>query len=501
MIRLGDAPFIVSLTGLAGLSMLLPAAHALAVDDHPTSRAFFYAALLSGLLFLMVALATSGMRVRSLWRSHLISIVACMVLLPVMLAVPVSEAAPGVAFFDAYFDMVSSLTTTGLAILDPEALPPSAHLWRAQVGWMGGFFVWVIAIAILAPLSLGGFEVSSDAEFGRQGWPAILPVAPSARLRRHALRLFPVYGGLTLALWLFLYLAGDSAFVALCHAMSTIATSGISPVGGMDGSEAGLLGEFFILVFFVFALSRLTFAREERPDGWPSLLADPELRMGLVLVLVAVVLLLLWSWIASFGTESAMSPSDALRGLWAALFTAASFLTTTGFVAQEWNTALAWSGPGASGVLLLGLALLGGGVATTAGGVKLLRVHALYLHGVREMEKLVQPSSIGRPGRHGRRLRRQGAYAAWAFCMLFVLSCAVVMTGLSAFGGLDLEACIILATAAFSTTGPLVGIAGSAPVELAGLGNAAMGLLCAAMVLGRLETLALIALLNPDFWR
>ena len=501
MLRLGDAPFIVSLMGLAGLSMLLPAAHALAIDDHLTSRAFFYAALLSGLFFLMVALAISGMRVRSLGRSHLVSIVGCLVLLPVMLAVPISEAVPGTAFVDAYVEMVSSITTTGLTILDPDSLPPSAHLWRAQVGWMGGFFIWVVAIAVLAPLSLGGFEVTSGTEIGQQDQPAGLSVNPSTRLRRYALRLFPVYGGLTLVLWLSLFLAGDSAFVALCHAMSTIATSGISPVGGMEGSEAGPLGEFIILMFLVFALSRLTFAREERPRGWRSLLVDPELRLGLVLVIVAVALLLLWNWIASFETESGMSLSDGLRKVWGALFTVASFLTTTGFVAEEWNAARAWSGLSAPGVLLLGLAVLGGGVATTAGGVKLLRVFALYQHGVREMEKLVQPSSIGGSGRQGRRFRRQGAYAAWVFCMLFALSCSVVMTGFSLIGGLGLEESLILTIAAFSTTGPLVEIAGSAPMELEGLGNAALGLLCAAMVLGRLETLALIALLNPDFWR
>ena len=40
------------------------------------------------------------------------------------------------------------------------------------------------------------------------------------------------------------------------------------------------------------------------------------------------------------------------------------------------------------GLLLMGLALIGGGVATTAGGVKLLRVFALYRNGVREMERL-----------------------------------------------------------------------------------------------------------------
>ncbi|NNL73519.1 MAG: hypothetical protein HKP29_09155, partial [Silicimonas sp.] len=48
---------------------------------------------------------------------------------------------------------------------------------------------------------------------------------------------------------------------------------------------------------------------------------------------------------------------------------------------------------------------------------------------------------------------------------------------------------------------PLTEVAGDAPVNLAALNDAAKGILSAAMVLGRLETLAIIALLNPEFWR
>lgn len=149
----------------------------------------------------------------------------------------------------------------------------------------------------------------------------------------------------------------------------------------------------------------------------------------------------------------------------------------------------------------MGLAVFGGGVATTAGGVKLLRVYSLYKHGLREMEKLVQPSSIGGAGRHGRRFRRQGAYAAWVFFMLFAMSIAGVMLGFSLIGGMDFEEGMILTISALSTTGPLVNLAGEAPLNLAELGDPGRWLLCAAMILGRLETLVVVALLNPEFWR
>ena len=501
MKTLAEAPLIVSLMGMAALSMLVPAVHALMIDDHATSRAFLYSAILLGILFLMMTLATTGIRIRRQGRSHLISIVACLVALPAFLAVPFSEAVPDTRFLNAYIEMVSSLTTTGLTLFEPDRLPPSVHLWRALNGWMGGFFAWVIAIAILAPLNLGGFEVTSRYEIGQGARGTTMGVDSSVRLRRFAVRLAPIYGGLTLALWFALYLAGDPPLVSLCHAMSTLSTSGISPVGGLGGASAGMGGEVIILIFFVFALSRSTFVREERSDGWRTLVEDPELRLGVFIIASVAILLFMRHWMVRFDEGFEISIYEGLRGLWGALFTVGSFLTTTGFVSDDWELARSWSGYGAPSVLLLGLAVFGGGVATTAGGVKLLRVYALYQHSVREMEKLVQPSSIGGRGREARRFRRQGAFAAWVFFMLFALSIAVVMSGFSLLGGVDFEEAMILTIAALSTTGPLTEVAGSSPVDLSGLGDAARTLLAMAMVLGRLEALALIAFLNPEFWR
>jgi trk system potassium uptake protein len=188
------------------------------------------------------------------------------------------------------------------------------------------------------------------------------------------------------------------------------------------------------------------------------------------------------------------------EAFWGGLFTVASFLSTTGFVSTDWDVARSWSGLEAPGLILMGLAVFGGGVGTTAGGVKLLRVYALFIHGKREMDRLIHPSSIGGAGPAARQLRRQGAPLAWIFFMLFAFSIAL---GMAAFAltGQSFENALVLTIAALSTTGPLVGVAGDTALRLDLLGDAAKLVFAAAMIIGRLETLALIALLNPDFWR
>jgi len=59
----------------------------------------------------------------------------------------------------------------------------------------------------------------------------------------------------------------------------------------------------------------------------------------------------------------------------------------------------------------------------------------------------------------------------------------------------------LLAVAALATTGPLLGVASAEAIRLADLPAGAKLAFAAATVLGRLETLAIIAMLTPELWR
>jgi trk system potassium uptake protein TrkH len=177
-----------------------------------------------------------------------------------------------------------------------------------------------------------------------------------------------------------------------------------------------------------------------------------------------------------------------------------SFLTTTGFESSDWHEARMWSGLNSPGLVLLGLSMMGGGIATTAGGLKLLRVYALARHGEREMDRLVHPSSIGGGGDGERRLRQGGAYVAWIFFMLYAMTFAFVMAALS-LCGLEFEPSLVLTIAAVTTTGPLAAMATEIPISIIDLTLVQKAILGAAMIVGRVEILAILALLSPGVWR
>lgn len=496
-------PLFLLIWGAAAASMFVPAAYALVLDNHPVSRSFFYAGVLGLICVTLIAIALSARASRHSALSQLLSLLATFLLLPLFLAVPVHDALPDASYLNAYFDMVSSVTTTGAELYtDPARLTPALHLWRAQVGWMGGLLMWVAASAILAPLSLGGFEITTQSEPGRGtvGRDSARRADPRLRLARITMTLAPIYAGLTVVVWVLLLIAGDSNLVALCHAMSVMATSGISPVGGLDGAQSGVLGEYILFLFMFFALSRLTFSSDTVARGFARLDKDPEFRIGLLIVGAVPVLLFIRHWVGTLEQAEPDSLSDALHAFWGAAFTVLSFLSTTGFESTDWRIAQDWSGLQSSGLILMGLALIGGGVATTAGGVKLLRVFALYLNGLHEMERLVHPSAVVSELKKNQRIRKDGAFIAWIFFMLFALSLASITVILTATG-VTFDQALVMSIATLSTTGPLIESAAETPIILTDLSPFAKSVLCAAMVLGRLETLAIIALFTPDLWR
>ncbi|MCB1337708.1 MAG: TrkH family potassium uptake protein [Maritimibacter sp.] len=503
---LARLPLLVSLIAMGGLAMLVPAIHAAATGEREIAEVFFWFAALTLVGGMLIGIAMAGRTRGDHPRRHLAGLLVFFAAMPLLLALPFHEAVGNTSFFNAYFEMVSCLTTTGATLYEEAGrLAPPLHTWRATVGWLGGLVIWVGAIAVLAPMALGGFEVRRRVPGGDVvaiGYSQITERADlSRRIRTHAAALLPVYVALTMVLWFGLILAGDTPPVALAHAMSTLSTSGISPVGGLSSGGAGHAGEVMVAVFLFFAISRLTFAREGQGTGWSVLARDPEIRMATAIIVAVPLFLFIRHFIAAYEEEGAeLALLDGLASLWGSVFTVISFLTTTGWASVAWGTSQDWSGLQTPGLILLGLALIGGGVATTAGGAKLLRVYALYKHGVRELERLVHPHSVGGSGGEARHLRRRGAYMAWLFFMLMSLSVALVMAAFS-FTGEDFEQALVLAVAALTTTGPLAIHAEIEPIHYVDLTVSAKSVFAAAMIFGRLETLAIVALFSRELWR
>ncbi len=504
MIRhLRQYPLFVLVMMIGALAMLIPAGHAARQGNTHVAGVFLQMSLLILAFSGIVGLSMMNRTPRNAARSNLVTLILCFTVLPLFLALPMAELVPSISFRHAYFEMLSSLTTTGATLFDdPSRIAESLHLWRALVAWLGGFLIILAAMTIMEPLNIGGFELRSlindkAAKIDRRTGGSH---DGGAKIIGFVKLLAPAYGLFTALLSLALIMTGERVFIAVIHAMSVISTSGISPVGGLQNANSGYAGEMWIALFLLLAISSRNMILAQAQANFINAPKDPEYRLMAMFVLGIPLILFLRHWFGAFEVNEGDNLMAGIHAFWGALFTVLSFLTTTGFESADWQASQNWSGLPTPGLILFGLVVMGGGIATTAGGVKLLRIYSLYKHGLREMEKLVHPSSIGRSGLANRRFRRQGAEIAWIFLMIFLLGIAV-FSALLALTGIDFVKSLTLAIAALSNTGPILAALGDSSATYANLSDTALMILSAAMVLGRLEALALIALFNPDYWR
>ncbi|CAN0579932.1 unnamed protein product, partial [Ectocarpus sp. 12 AP-2014] len=134
----GRLTLFLMLFGIAAAAMFPPALLATMQDDDIGARSFFYAGTLGLIVVTLVALARGRVRGQREEMRQLLALFSAFAILPLYLAVPFHDALRTTSFLNAYLDMVSAVTTTGIDLFDnPARLSPALHLWRAEVAWLG----------------------------------------------------------------------------------------------------------------------------------------------------------------------------------------------------------------------------------------------------------------------------------------------------------------------------------------------------------------------------
>lgn len=479
----------------SGIAMLVPAAAGMVADESGIARAFLFSGLGLAVLAIFVGIALANRNPSSTFQSKLLRLLAIIVCLPLLLSVPLFMCMPSVPALDLYFEMVSCLTTTGATIFpEGERLSGAVHLWRGIVAWVGGFIMLATAIALIMPAKATGSGQSAPARSGRNA-----AYSASRNRTTRTARLFLAYSGATLLLWGGLTALGENPLDSWIHAMSTISTSGVSAQGqlAMPGSTAG--ADMLVALFLFTAATGLFFAAATSSSFARVTIRSAEFWLALAVVGLACVVVLpqqISILDSVSGFQVAAEFFDALLGT---VFTVFSFMTTTGFQSSFWIEPTGGPRENHVGIVLTALALIGGSVVSTAGGIKLLRILALTELGAAEIKKMLHPSSAWPvSGLSG--LRKEELIACGALFMLFVLSTVLVMLFL-AVAGEEFEPALVIAVSVVSSTGPLAETVLGNEFSFGEFSTGMKLTLAGAMIVGRLELVALIAILSSALRR
>ena len=163
-------------------------------------------------------------------------------------------------FYDALFEAVSGLTTTGSTVInDLSLLPDHVLLYRQLLQWSGGVGLVIVVLAIIPAVS-GGMKVlqAETAGFADKSF--------SPRLRETARSLLKFYVLITLACVFSYWLAGMSWFEAFSHSFSTVSIGGFSiyneNFGHFNNQSIELVAVVFMLISATnFGLHFLSFTK------------------------------------------------------------------------------------------------------------------------------------------------------------------------------------------------------------------------------------------------
>ena len=383
---------------------------------------------------------------------------------------------------NSWFESVSGYTTTGATILDNiEAIPKSLLFWRSSTHFIGGLGVVVFLLLIIpnsspVRLRLTNMELSS---LTKEGY---------ASRANNVVRIFAyVYLALVVVSFFSYWLAGMSAFDAVCHAFSVSATGGFSTRNLSIGAYHSRLIEGLTMLFMFisslhFGLVYLTvITRSLKPLNNPVI----KFYVGTLIVFSLYLAFVLRS--------QSFSPSFG-QALWEGTFQTLCIATTSGFAIVD-NAS--WSM--LPNMVLVFMGVMCACAGSTSGGIKADRVLILFKSIALQVKRALSPSAVTEVKLGRRFLRDEEVTPQLIYIAMYVLLLGISSGLLLLMGQNDADA-LACSVSALGNVGPAIhqyGTYGS----FNSMPEACKLVMTFDMFLGRVEIYPILAVLATLFKR
>ena len=399
------------------------------------------------------------------------------VIISLLASIPFLNA--NLVFFDALFEAVSGLTTTGSTVIkDLYQLPDHILLYRQLLQWAGGVGLVIVVLAIIPAVS-GGMKVLQAETSG------FADKSFSPRLRDTARSLLKFYFLITIACVLSYWSAGMTWFEAFSHSFSTVSIGGFSiyneNFGYFDNPTIEFVAVFFMLMSATnFGLHFLSFTKK----SFKYYLTNDELKFFLGIIFTVVLISTLTLYI-----KEGFSINDSIRY---GFFQSISIVTTTGYTLEPLSEL-----GGTVGFIIFILAFIGACSGSVGGGMKVWRILLMLKVGFSNITKIMHPSAVSSIKLNGEKVASSQIEAVFSFIAIYISFFLLFMFVLI-FQNVDFYSAFSGTAAAINNLGPGLGGLSENYSTLSDTGKFALTL---AMIVGRLELFGVLILFVPSFWR
>jgi len=379
----------------------------------------------------------------------------------------------GYNFINALFESVSGFTTTGLTLYSSlDSLPKSLLLWRAETQWIGGIGIIMVFLFILSRLKAHTYSRVGEAEskiettvslYQAQGFPQKL----EQNFKKTITNIMIVYSGYTVIGLALLFAAGMPFFDSIAMSFTSLSTGGFAVT---DAFYSNSLQLFILSALMI--LGSISFIAHNRllQKNIRGFLSSFEKNVFFIMIIASILIVF-----------------AAYRDIGVVAFQLVSAFTTTGYSIAPIHLL-----PQIFILFIMAGMIIGGGIASTSGGIKVFRFYYILKSIPWVLKKLSLPANAVIPFKiKGMEVEEKSLLmiVLFVFCYLLVLFAGTVVFML--FGHSFLNSSFQIVSA--------LGTVGMQTMELAGINWLCKTVLIIAMLLGRLEIFPLLVLVRKLF--
>lgn len=271
-----------------------------------------------------------------------------------------------VTMVQALFESVSGFTTTGLSVLDVESTPHIFLFYRGFLQYVGGLgFVMMMLLFVQEKDSVGLFQAEGHPD-------KLMPnIGKTAKVIARMYLFFLVVGTGLYTIF------GMPFFDSIVHAMCALSTGGFSNRLASIGAYHSLPIEWITILLMLIGTTNFSLLLLLFKGRIKEFFRASEVRFLAGVSLIAI------PFLALFLIREGTSVGE---GVELSVFNAFSALSTTGYSTCSYSD---W--PETAIAVMIILMVIGGGIGSTAGGIKLGRVCILMKELAKNIKKKMRP--------------------------------------------------------------------------------------------------------------
>lgn len=382
---------------------------------------------------------------------------------------------------DALFEAMSGITTTGAGINTSFDYPKAVFFWRSLTQWLGGMGIIVLFIAVLPQFAVAGRQMF----FAETPGPTEEKFTP--RIRSTASSLWKIYIALTLIEIVLLTIAGMPIFDAVCNSFSTLSAGGFSPNGESIMGYNSMYITWIVLIFIFLSGANFNIQYKAITKFDIRILFESEEFRAYLFVFLGISALVG----GSLFLNDHYNITDAITH---GMYQVISIMSSTGSVSADYTQ---WH---FTTKVLLFIAMFTGGCASSAsGGIKIARWVLIGKIMKNEVKKILHPNAVINVKMDNNIIARDILAQTVMFVSFFMGLIAISIIIISILEQ-DMVIGISGSISAIGNIGPGFGNVIGPMGGYQTLHPLSKMIIIIDMLIGRLELIPFLALLERDFW-